>query len=136
MMKQNFFLLLFFSSVIFYGCDQIVSTCEDDTPARPKMTFTYLQDNVFTPLCVGCHGNTAPQGKLDLSPGNSYANLINRASTSSSLLRVKPGDSQNSYLMVRLRGEGGKTVMPPAGRLETALIDSIAAWINREAPQD
>ena len=137
-MKSFVFVMLFIlSAFLVLSCeDQIVSACDTDKNNIPKMTFTYLQNEIFTPICVSCHGGSAPQGGLDLSVDNAYNNLVNAASTSSSLKRIAPGESQNSYLMKRLRGEGGATVMPPSGRLESAVIDSIAAWIDRGAPND
>ncbi|HID38338.1 MAG TPA: hypothetical protein EYP36_02345 [Calditrichaeota bacterium] len=137
MKKYLKFLSLFWIITLVVSCsDQIISTCDTGEDIAQKVTFSYLQNEVFTPLCVGCHGGSAPQGKLDLSAGNAYYNLVNAASTSSQLKRVKPGDSQSSYLMKRMRGEGNETVMPPGGKLATVLLDSIAAWIDRGAPQD
>ncbi|HGY55207.1 MAG TPA: hypothetical protein ENK44_05890 [Caldithrix abyssi] len=130
-------LLFLLAVVVLQNCsDQIVSTCDTEKETPQKVTFTYIQNEVFTPICVSCHGDVLQQGGLDLSSGNAYGNLVNAASTSSSLKRVQPGESQNSYLMKRLRGENGETVMPPSGKLSGALIDSIAAWIDRGAPQD
>jgi hypothetical protein len=74
--------------------------------------------------------------KLILTAGNAYANLVNVPSIQmQSILRVKPGDSNNSWLIKKLRAEG-TTVMPPNGQLSVAIIDSIAKWIDKGAAND
>ena len=125
--------------VIFLACDdQITSSCDaDKIPDVPSITtFQSIQNSVFNPRCVSCHGGAVTNGGLDLSQGNAYQNLVNANSIASALKRIVPGESQNSYLMRRLEGAGGETVMPPSGKLDQAVIDSIAAWIDRGALND
>jgi len=95
-------------------------------------TFSSIQQQVFTPSCAipACHGGSQPP---DLTSGNSYNNLVNIASTQNpSLSRVKPGDSANSWLIRKLTGNG-TSLMPPAGQLPQATIDSIKLWIDNGA---
>ena len=47
-------------------------------------------------------------------------------------MRVKPFESENSYLIRKLRGQG-TSVMPPSGQLKAAVIDSVVAWIDKGA---
>lgn len=140
-MKRGMIFFLFIGLTFVYGCaDRIVSDCETRDTGVPGQvtTFQEIQVKVLTPSCAtaGCHrGDDSPFG-LDLSAGKSYANLVNVSSGQSpSLKLVLPGNSKDSYLMQVLEGKGG-VVMPPAGKLNEALIDSIAAWIDRGAPNN
>src|SRR6184192_4714934 len=67
--------------------------------------FQSIQDNVFTPVCVRCHsGAGAPQG-LQLDAAHSYALLVGVPSNEEpSLLRVKPGFPDSSYIVLKLEG--------------------------------
>jgi hypothetical protein len=118
------------------GCENNIQGPEDDANPPPaesmSATFTSIQNELFSTTCAksGCHAGLQ---NPDLSVGKSYGNLVNVASLANpSLLRVKPFDSENSYLIRKLRGEG-TTVMPPAGQLSAAVIDSVVAWIDRGA---
>ena len=97
-----------------------------------RATFTSIQNELFTTTCAksGCHaGRQSPE----LTEGNAYKNLVNVKSLANpSMLRVKPFDSANSYLMRKLRADG-VPVMPPTGKLSESVIDSVAAWIDRGA---
>ncbi|MDI3259396.1 MAG: TIGR03118 family protein [Sinobacteraceae bacterium] len=72
------------------------------------VTLTQIQSQVFTPICSSCHngqGSTLP-GSMDLRDGHSYSNIVNVASQEQpSLLRIKPGDPDNSYLIRKVQGE-------------------------------
>ena len=67
--------------------------------------FQEIQDTVFTPICTHCHiGANAPQG-LRLDAANSYAMLVNVASAEvPGLLRVIPGNPDQSYLVQKIQG--------------------------------
>jgi mono/diheme cytochrome c family protein len=93
---------------------------------------------VFTPKCSGCHnGSNPPGGALpgsqDLRAGSSFASLVNVASLEQpTLMRVKPNDAANSYLIQKLEGAAGITGqrMPLGGPyLDQATIDQITSWI-------
>ncbi|MBT7524045.1 MAG: hypothetical protein HN653_00060, partial [Candidatus Marinimicrobia bacterium] len=52
--------------------------------------------------CTSCHGNS---GNLDLSPGVSYSNIVNVASSGySGFLLVKPNDPMNSVIHQKIVG--------------------------------
>lgn len=101
-------------------------------PSGGTASFQQIQDTIFTPICTACHvGASAPQG-LRLDAPNSYALLVNTPSTESpSVLRVKPGDPDNSYLVQKIEGiaaVGGR--MPLGGPpLPQASIDLVRQWI-------
>lgn len=110
-------------------------------PGSLSPDFSAIQANVFTPNCAttGCHlGAGAPQG-LRLDDANSFGMLVGIASSEqSSLLRVAPGDPDNSYLIRKLEGSasvGGRMPLnaPP---LEQTTIDVIRQWITAGAIDD
>jgi hypothetical protein len=107
-------------------------------PEPLSADFQSIQDNVFTPICTRCHsGANAPEG-LQLDQGHSYALLVGVSSAEvPGLLRVKPGDPADSYLIRKLEGASGIVgmQMPFGGPyLPQSTIDFIAQWITNGAP--
>lgn len=100
--------------------------------------FQSIQDHVFTPICSKCHiGASAPEG-LQLDAAHSYNLLVGVPSAEQpSLLRVKPGDPDDSYMVRKIEGlpgiDGGQM---PLGEtpLPQATIDAIRQWITNGAP--
>lgn len=101
-------------------------------PTTNASLFQQVQDQVLTPNCTGCHvGGGAPLG-LRLDAGNSFALLVNVASAQvPTLLRVKPGDPDNSYLVQKIDGRATVGGRMPLGRaaLPQASIDLVRSWI-------
>jgi hypothetical protein len=99
--------------------------------------FDAIQANVFTPICSVCHiGATAPEG-LMLDAAHSYNLLVNVPSTEvPSILRVKPGDPSNSYIIQKLEGHAAVGAQMPFG--ETPLPATHhrlhRQWITNGAP--
>jgi len=133
------YILLVIGLLIFTaGCaDHIVSECEECNPVEVDLklnTFSGIQTKLFDTTCAlsGCHGSNATQANLLLTRGNSYSALVNQQGTIfPQFLRVKPGDSQNSLLIKVLKGELSQ--MPPTGKLNDSIIDSVAMWIDNGA---
>ena len=100
-------------------------------PLAPN--FDSIQSNIFEPLCVHCHsGANAPAG-LRLDAANSYLNLVGVPSVEpSGLLRVAPGDANNSYLIRKLEGTAGIGARMPAGlpAVPQSDINIIRQWIG------
>jgi hypothetical protein len=98
-----------------------------------------IQDNVFTPICSPCHiGAGAPKG-LILDAAHSYSLLVGVPSAEvPSLNRVKPGDPNNSYIILKLTGApgivGGQMPLDETP-LSQSTIDVIRQWITNGAPQ-
>ncbi|HEY4446040.1 MAG TPA: Ig-like domain-containing protein [Steroidobacteraceae bacterium] len=100
--------------------------------------FQSIQANVFTPICSVCHiGASAPQG-LQLDAAHSYNLLVGAPSNEQpSLLRVKPGDPDSSYMVRKIQGSAGITGgQMPLGEtpLPQATIDAIRQWVTNGAP--
>ncbi len=103
--------------------------------------FASLQANIFTPICSVCHvGGSAPEG-LRLDAANSYNLLVGVPSTEvPSVLRVKPGDPDNSYIIQKLEGHAAVGAQMPFGCpssqpcLSTTTIAFVRQWITDGAP--
>src|SRR6185312_12833019 len=98
-----------------------------------------IQDNVFTPICAPCHnGAGAPKG-LILDAAHSYSLLVGIPSAEVPTLdRVKAGDPNNSYIILKLTGAAGIVggQMPlDETPLPQSTIDVIRQWITNGAPQ-
>lgn len=103
-------------------------------------TLQSIQDNVFTPICSVCHtgpsGPVLPAGQDLSSAAASYANVVDVASVwQPTILRVAPGDADNSFLIQKLEGTATGGVRMPAGGpfLDQETIDIIRAWIDAGA---
>lgn len=111
-----------------------------DLPVAFPPTFSNVQQNVFSAVCIQCHiGASAPQG-LRLDEQNSYDLLVNVLSNERpELLRVEPGNPDNSYIIRKL--EGGPDIagaqmplnLPP---LSQETINAIRVWISQGAQRN
>jgi hypothetical protein len=103
--------------------------------------FGSIQENIFTPICSVCHaGGGAPEG-LRLDAADSYNLLVGVPSTEvPSLMRVKPGDPANSYIIQKLQGHAAVGAQMPDGCpttqpcLSATTIGFIQQWITNGAP--
>tara|TARA_R110002049_G_scaffold138781_11_gene299235 strand:- start:19293 stop:20537 length:1245 start_codon:yes stop_codon:yes gene_type:complete len=104
------------------------------TPVVLGPTLDQIQATVFSPLCSSCHNGAGANlpGSLNLSNANaSFAALVNIASVqNAAIMRVAPNDPDNSYLIHKLEGTGGVTIMPPSGMLPAATTAVIRQWIS------
>ena len=102
-------------------------TASGSSPPPLMATFDSIQANIFTPICSGCHGGANPAENLNLDATHSYNDLINVPSTEEpSIVRVKPGDPSQSYLVIHIQKEGD-------GASATDL-SFIEQWITDGAP--
>jgi hypothetical protein len=130
----------------------IAAGCANSNPALvppPPVGAVSLQNNVqpiFSTTCAAsssCHAGSTPQAGMNLEPGQSYANLVGPSGTGvqslevPSLMRVKPGDSSQSYIIDKLEGTNiptGLAQMPFGGPyLSPSTIQIIKDWINQGA---
>jgi hypothetical protein len=110
-------------------------------PPDPSATFQRVQREVFSPSCAlaGCHAGAAPVLSLTLEEGKAWRSLVGVVSVETNLLRVFPSLPNDSYLVVKLRGDaailgarmpsGGAPLSPEALRL-------VVDWVSRGAPND
>jgi uncharacterized protein (TIGR03118 family) len=116
------------------GSSQILTVSVANTAAA---TLTQIQQAVFTPRCATCHDgsqmNATLPGAMDLRSGHSFASLVNVASLEQpGLMRVKPGEPENSYVVHKLEGSAGISGarMPFGGPyLDQVTIDQVKSWI-------
>jgi hypothetical protein len=96
-------------------------------------TFDSIQANVFDQVCVHCHSGASAPANLRLDAANSYASLVGVPSAErSNVLRVAPGDANNSYLIQKVEGTAGVGERMPAGLppLPQSDINIIRQWIG------
>lgn len=95
--------------------------------------FDSIQAQVFTPICSVCHvGANAPHG-LRLDAADSYHLLVGVPSDEvPSILRVKPGDPDNSYVIQKLEGHAAVGARMPFGGpyLASDTVAVIRQWIT------
>ena len=94
--------------------------------------------SIFTTNCIRCHaGPSAPQG-MSLTAGQSFDQIVGVASTEQpDLLRIEPGNPDDSYLVRKIRGTPGISgaQMPLGGPfLSEAQINTVVEWVSAGAP--
>lgn len=95
------------------------------TPAPtspPAITLSFLQANLFTPSCIGCHSNPGASAGMDLRAGMSYSNLVNVPATTQPGTRVIPFNPDQSVLVLQL-ASGHRSV-------PVAMQNNIRSWIS------
>ena len=117
---------------------------EEFMPGGDQVTLSDIQP-IFTFNCAvsGCHTGTAPEQGMNLSAGQTFANVVNvPAMELSTMNRVTPGQPGSSYLFHKVEGThmdvGGSGDRMPLNRspLTQMDIDLIRAWIEAGALPD
>ncbi len=114
---------------------------EQDPTAVPK-TYDEIQTMVFDPLCsAACHkGGAAPKG-LSLEPNRAIRGLVGvAASEVPELLRVAPGQPEDSYLIIKIKSFDPRRVggrMPRDGPpwVSSRQISAMKRWITAGASE-
>ncbi len=114
--------------------------------ATSAVSLAIIQAMIFDATCTTafCHDSQGMSGGLVLEAGQSYANLVgveptNPAALEAGLLRVDPGDPDNSFILIKLDDpspeEGSRMPLglPPLSASEVQLI---RAWIAAGAPPE
>lgn len=113
-------------------------TGEPPAAGETQPNFASIQQTVFTPICSQCHiGGAAPEG-LRLTADVSYGMLVNQPSSQvPNLMRVNPGNANDSYLIQKLEGTAAVGARMPFGGpfLDPSTVNAIRQWINDGAPQ-
>jgi hypothetical protein len=83
---------------------------------------------------LACHG--VGSGGMTLGTANDFAQIVNVPSTERpGLVRVAPGRPSDSYLYLKLVGDGGIDGAPmPGGMTDPRLVALFGAWIEAGAP--
>lgn len=112
----------------------------------PGMPFSRIVSTILVPSCAdaSCHGgNPPPFAPMSLEAATAWSSLVNKpASQVPTMLRVAPGEPDESYLMKKLLGTarsvGGVDSTMPLFRppLDAEKLDAIRRWIARGAPND
>ncbi len=108
----------------------------------PIVSFDEVQA-IFNASCtfVRCHGTGFIAGGMDLEEGASFDELVgvppvNTSAREAGLLRVDPGNSANSFIVLKISGappeEFGRP-MPLGGILSEADVRTIRAWVDQGA---
>ncbi len=127
----------------------LITGCEHADPlddgGPPEATFSNIQTNIFNQSCAlsNCHigGNAPPNNApLDLSAGQAYDALVGVVSGERpNLLRVDPGNPDQSYLVMKIEGAAGIAGQRmPLGRtpLSSDQIATVRQWISDGAPRN
>lgn len=131
---------LVLASLLVPGCAEDGSRLPDLTADELQPTLASLQANVFGLICAECH-NPNGKGPMPLdTEQRTYDNLVNVQSFElPALLRVNPGDAENSYVIWKIEDRdtivGDPMPPPPRSRLTQEQIDAIATWIANGAPR-
>ncbi len=89
---------------------------------------------MFTAHCAipGCHVSSGTIAPMSLEAGKAYANLVNILSTEdASFYRVKPFNSDSSYLYLKITGAAGTRMPLNKQALGQAQISTIKSWIDQ-----
>jgi hypothetical protein len=96
---------------------------------------------IFDMACADCHGVKHQKAKLNLSAATARQALVNQPSDEvPTLVRVKPGDPEGSYLWQKLqnkaaKGKGMPRTIFSTKRLPDDQLEVIRKWIEAGAPE-
>lgn len=129
------------------GLALVIAGCEHADPLGPTdltPTLSSIEARIFSTSCAvsGCHvgGGTTLPTSMSLRPGDAFGQIVGVPSVERpGLLRVDPGDPDDSYLVMKIEGRAGIAgARMPLGRpaLTADEIQSIRAWITDGAPDN
>jgi len=127
-----------------FGWSCLVGCPAANAPTQSP-TYSWLSSNVFIGCSTSsCHSSFAMRGNLVLEPSKGYAQLVgvapdNDQARADGLQRVKPGDPDHSFLLIKLNHpkSGYGSQMPQNGvPLDATTIATIRQWIANGAPNN
>lgn len=110
-----------------------------EVPANQKVSYSEHLEPLVIAHCVGCHEAEEPKAKLVLEEGTGYGQLVGRRSVQvATMMLVEPGDTENSYLWLKLEHrapEGKGMPRTPTGvkKLRAAELELYRRWIEEGA---
>lgn len=149
MMSLRYAITLLLFATMVSGCDENLSSVAGPTPNLTP-TFSSIQRDIFhaadssgRPSCATCHNPTGIAFRavgLDLSSATAYASLVGVPSREKpGLLRVAPGDPENSYIIHKLEGRAdiiGERMPQSGPYLTDGQVSIIKRWIQLGAQRD
>jgi hypothetical protein len=130
-------LSVIFLVFLFSGCSK--DKCTEPETEISIQSFSDIEEKVFTPSCAtsGCHSGQNPSVGLNLEAGQAYANIYEIPSIQNPQLNlIKAGESDQSYLLLKMNDQGQGQVMPTSGKLDKPIRDAVAAWIDAGAVEN
>ena len=111
---------------------------DDGNGNAVTVTLTELKTDIFTQRCGPCHLGASPSGNMSLTNELIWEETVDvPAIGNADFMRVDPGDLDNSYIVMKLRGDSriSGRQMPSDGTapLDDADITRIATWIAEGA---
>jgi len=117
-----------------------------EPPITVQPTLASIQAEIFTPTCAtaSCHSTAQLEAGLDLTAGKAWDSLVGvecstRDAELEGLLRIDPGDPDNSFIIHKLRAglspNKGRRMPYDGPYLRDGEIDVIEEWIAAGAPQ-
>ncbi len=137
-MRQRSIAMLF-APALLLGLLLAPGRASAEGPAAPPTLKNDVQ-MIFDMACTDCHGVKHQRGKLNLSAPVARQSLVNQASDEvPTMMRVKPGDLEHSYLWLKLQNKAAKGKGMPRGifsskRLPEDQLEVIRKWIEAGAP--
>jgi hypothetical protein len=134
-------------ALVNLSCDESLSELTGPTP-NLQPTFSSIQRDIFDardssgrPACTQCHTDVGrnASGGTNLRHELAYSSLVNVPSRKPGMMKVVPGDPENSYLIHKLEGRAGivGAQMPLGGPyLSEGQIMVIKRWIELGAPNN
>lgn len=109
--------------------------------SQTNQTVSFSQDilPLFMDRCAICHQAEDRHGYLVVDTDNTLAGMVNVPSYSvPALMRVKPGEPEQSYLWLKLTGKhyevgGNGWRMPYMSRLSEPQLQAVYDWIDQGA---
>lgn len=109
----------------------------DGGTTSASVSFTEVQEAVFLGSCAGagCHDAATNAGTLDLESDGAYERLMfdpcaNELAIAEGLMRVDPGNLENSFLYLKMTDpQGMGDPMPPWGPVDDEALGLIEDWI-------
>ena len=130
-------------AALLLSCAAVLAGCPQGVEPR----LSSIQTGVFTPSCTfsACHSAAGHAGDLVLEAGQAFSMLVSAPASQEvalrdGLLRVAPGDTLNSFLLIKLRtglpARYGRHMPDTGQQLDPDQLDAITEWVRRGAGND
>lgn len=111
-------------------------TTMDGDNGDTAVTLATLSAEIFTPSCAvsGCHAGPNASNGMSLEAGVIASEIISVTSTGyGDIVRIAPGDPDNSLIVQKVRGEAGGQMPQSAPALSDEAIAKLIEWIEAGA---